>query len=46
MSRLQVGGLALLLGDSHEYGTEGASQPELIAIFSPALCGKLSGGDW
>ncbi|ARG16343.1 TPA: hypothetical protein JIZ13_03715 [Acinetobacter nosocomialis] len=39
-------GMALLLGSSHadEYGEP--PQKELEAVFSSALCGKLSGGDW
>jgi len=39
-------GMALMLGKSHsdEYGEP--PQKELEAVFSPALCAKLSGGDW
>ena len=39
-------GMALLLGQSHSDEHGEPPQKELQAIFSHALCAKLSGGDW
>ncbi|MCO9048782.1 hypothetical protein [Acinetobacter sp. UC24323] len=39
-------GMALLLGDSHASRHGEPSQKELVAIYSDALVGRLSGGDW